>query len=94
MLRSVRVWLGILITLLFLGLFLRSTDFGQIKNSFRDANYALAFASLPVYFFGIWVRTIRWQYLLRPVKRISVWRLYPVVIIGMMANNIMPARAG
>lgn len=94
MLRSVRVWLGILITVLFLGLFFRQTDFGEIKNSFEQANYYIAFASLPVYFFGIWVRTIRWQYLLRPVKRISVWRLYPVVIIGLMANNMMPARAG
>jgi hypothetical protein len=94
LLRSVRVWLGILITLLFLGLFFRSTDFGEIKNSFQQANYYIAFASLPVYFLGIWVRTVRWQYLIRPVKRVSVWRLYPVVVIGLMANNLMPARAG
>lgn len=94
MLRSLRVWAGIVITLVFLGLFLRQTDFGEIRNSFQHANYLLAFASLPVYFLGIWVRTVRWQYLLRPVKKLSVWRLYPVVIIGLMANNIVPARAG
>ena len=94
MLRSRRVWFGILITLLFLGLFLRQTNFGEIRDSFAEANYYIAFASLPVYFIGIWVRTIRWQYLLRPVKRLSVWRLYPVVIIGLMANNLIPARAG
>jgi len=94
LLRSLRVWFGIVITLLFLALFLRQTDFGEIWDAFADANYAIAFASLPVYFIGIWVRTIRWQYLLRPVKRLSVWRLYPVVIVGLMANNLIPARAG
>jgi glycosyltransferase 2 family protein len=94
LLRSVRVWLGVGISLLFLGLFLKSTNFGEIKRSFENANYYMAFASLPVYFLGIWVRTIRWQYLLRPVKKLSVWRLYPVVIIGLMANNLIPARVG
>lgn len=94
MLRSRRVWIGILASLLFLGIFLYRTNFGEITDAFERANYALAFASLPVYFFGIWVRTIRWQYLLRPVARISTARLYPVVVIGLTANNLLPARAG
>ena len=94
MLRSFRVWLGLAISLIFLALFLRRTDFGEIRDSFEQANYFIALASLPVYFLGIWMRTLRWQYLLRPVKRLSVWRLYPVVIIGLMANNLIPARAG
>jgi uncharacterized protein (TIRG00374 family) len=94
LLRSRRVWLGILISVVFLGLFLYQTDFDEIRDAFAHANYVIAFASLPVYFAGIWVRTIRWQYLLRPVKRLPVWRLYPVVIIGLTANNLIPARAG
>ncbi len=94
MLRSRRVWLGFAISVAFLALFLVRTDFGEFRDAFADANYAIAFASLPVYFLGIWVRTVRWQYLLRPVARVSAWRLYPVVIIGLMANNLIPARAG
>jgi hypothetical protein len=94
LLRSPRVWIGFLITLVFLALFFRSTDFGEIVDAFEQANYALALASLPVYFVGIWIRTIRWQYLLRPVKHVSTARLYPVVLIGLMANNVLPARAG
>ncbi|MDZ4278744.1 MAG: lysylphosphatidylglycerol synthase transmembrane domain-containing protein [Dehalococcoidia bacterium] len=94
MLRSRRVWLGFAISLIFIGLFLYQTDFGEIRDAFAEAHYAIAFASLPVYFLGIWVRTIRWQYLLRPVARLSAARLYPVVIIGLMANNLIPARAG
>ena len=63
---AARVWIGFAISLVFIGLFLYHTDFGEIRDAFAEANYAIAFASLPVYFAGIWVRTIRWQYLLRP----------------------------
>ena len=94
MLRSRRVWFGFAISIIFLGFFFFRTDFGEIWDSFQEANYVIAFASLPVYFAGIWVRTIRWQYLLRPIARVSTARLYPVVIIGLMANNLIPARAG
>ncbi len=94
MLRSRRVWLGFTVSLVFIGFFLFRTDFGEMWDALADANYAIALASLPVYFIGIWVRTVRWQYLLRPVARVSIWRLYPVVIIGLMANNLIPARAG
>ena len=94
MLRSRRVWIGFAVSLLFIGLFLRRTDFDEIRDAFADANYLIAFAALPVYFLGIWLRTVRWQYLLRPVRRVSARRLFPVVIIGLMANNVIPARAG
>jgi uncharacterized protein (TIRG00374 family) len=94
LLRSRRVWLGFLLSLFFLGIFLWQTDFGEIRDAFAEANYAIALASLPVYFAGIWVRTIRWQYLLRPIARIRAARLYPVVIIGLTANNLLPARIG
>ncbi len=94
MLRSRGFWIGIVISLVFIGLFIRSTDFGEVRDAFRDANYFVAALSMPVYFAGLWLRTLRWQYLLRPVKRVPAMRLYPVVIIGLMANNLIPARAG
>ncbi|MBI2723695.1 MAG: flippase-like domain-containing protein [Chloroflexi bacterium] len=78
----------------FIALFVRTTDFGEVRQAFEQANYWWIAGAVPVYFAGLWVRTIRWQYLLRPVKRISTLRLYPVVIIGLMANNLIPARAG
>ncbi len=94
MLRSPRVWIGLAISVLLIGLLLWREDFGEIRDAFRDASYLLVLASLPVYFVGLWVRTLRWQYLLRPVARPSSLRLYPVVVIGLMVNNLIPARVG
>jgi len=95
LLKSRGFWIGILVSLASIGLFVRiMPDVGEVKDAFQQADWWLALLSLPVYFAGLWVRTIRWQYLLRPVKKVPALRLYPVVIIGLMANNLIPARAG
>jgi len=49
---------------------------------------------LGFYFVGVWLRAVRWQVLLNPVKQLSIARLFPVVAIGYMGNNVYPARAG
>ncbi len=97
MLKSRGFWFGIAISAICVGLFVFTSDVrhpAKLRRAFSDVNYWWIVASLPVYYAGLWVRTIRWQYLLRPVKRVSTLRLYPVVIVGLMANNLIPARAG
>lgn len=94
MLRKKRFWIGLAISVAFLAVFLARTDFDEIRESFAGADYLLAFAAVPIYFFGYWLRTLRWRFLLRPVADVSISRLYPVTIIGLMANNIAPARIG
>ncbi len=40
------------------------------------------------------MRTIRWRLLLAPIRKVSTLRLYPVVLIGLMTNNVAPLRVG
>jgi uncharacterized protein (TIRG00374 family) len=94
LLRRKRFWIGLVVSLTFLGIFLLRTDFADIWEALTGANYALALVSIPIYFLGFWVRTMRWHFLLRPVKDVPTLRLYPVVLIGLMANNLAPARVG
>jgi uncharacterized protein (TIRG00374 family) len=94
LLRKKRVWLGLAISVACLAFFLARSDLGEIRESFHGANYALAFAAVPVYFVAFWLRTLRWQALLKPIKYVPAIRLYPVALIGLMANNIAPARVG
>ncbi len=94
MLRSPRIWLGIALSALFIGIFLWRTDFGKIGDAFAHANYWWALASIPVYFVAAYFRAWRWKYLLRPLGEMRVSSLFPIVIIGFMANNLIPARAG
>lgn len=97
MLKSRGFWIGLAVSAACIGLFVFTSDVrhpAKLRHAFSDVDYRWIVASLPVYYAALWVRTVRWQYLLRPVKRVSAWRLYPVVIIGLMANNLIPARAG
>lgn len=94
MLRRKRFWFGIIIALSFLAFFLARTDLDEISSAFAGVDLLLALAGVPLYFFGFWLRTIRWRTILGPVTRISTARLYPVVLIGLMTNNIAPARVG
>lgn len=94
MLRRKRVWLGLAISVACLAFFLARSNLSDIRASFHGANYALAFAAVPVYFVAFWLRTMRWQALLKPIQHVPVLRLYPVALIGLMANNIAPARVG
>ena len=50
--------------------------------------------ALALYFAGVWVRAARWRVLLAPVKLVAAARLFPVVVIGYMANDVLPFRLG
>ncbi len=73
---------------------LRGLKLDQVWLHIRGANYWWLLPSVLVYFVAVWVRTWRWGYMLRPLKRVSTARLFPVVVIGYMGNNIFPFRAG
>jgi uncharacterized protein (TIRG00374 family) len=69
-------------------------NFGDAIASLGRANYVFVIPGLIAYFAGVWIRAIRWHYLLRPIKSVQVRRLFPVVVIGYMANDVLPARLG
>ncbi len=92
--RSWRVWAGLLVSLVFIYFALRNQDFGHIWQALREAEYGWLIPAVAVYFLGVMVRAVRWHYLLRAVQDIPPRRLFPIVVIGYMANNILPLRAG
>ena len=75
-------------------LLLYQVDLGELKDALRDANYLLLAPSIAIYFVAVWFRAARWRYLLAPMGAFQVRRLYPVVVIGYMANNLLPVRMG
>jgi uncharacterized protein (TIRG00374 family) len=89
-----QLWLGVVISAVFLYIALRDLDLSLVWQYIRNGRYWWLIPSVGIYFFGVWARTWRWHYMLRPLKVISVGRLFPVVCIGYMGNNIYPARIG
>jgi uncharacterized protein (TIRG00374 family) len=93
-LRSPRVWIGLPISLLFLFLAFR----GQHPDEIRDALSRVEWRALPLalllLYTGIAIRAYRWHVLLRPVRDIPTREVFPVMIVGYAANNVLPLRAG
>jgi glycosyltransferase 2 family protein len=93
--RSVRIGIGIAISAFFLYMAFRGQDFGEIRDSLRETRLWWALPALALYFMGVYLRAIRWRILLRPIAPQATSRqLFPVVVIGFMANNLLPLRAG
>jgi glycosyltransferase 2 family protein len=93
-LRSWKFWLGLIVSVAFLTLALRGLKLDEFLAALRAANYWWLVPGVGVYFVGVGVRTWRWQFMLNHLRRVPLRRLFPVVVIGYMGNNIYPARAG
>ena len=89
-----RLWIGLAVSGLFLLLLLFRVDREEIVSALSNANYLYVVPAIALYFVAVYFRAIRWSYLLSPIGRFPVSRLFPVVIIGYMANNLLPARLG
>lgn len=94
MLRSIRFWAGFAISAVLIALFLRATHPSELADALREANYWYLIPATGVLFVAITARCVRWSVLMRPVAPMSPARLFPYAIIGYMANNLLPARAG
>ncbi|MDA1349935.1 MAG: lysylphosphatidylglycerol synthase transmembrane domain-containing protein [Chloroflexi bacterium] len=94
MIRSRKLWLGLGITILLLGLFLTTAGLGRMLEALGDANYFYVIPAVGLYLVSVLFRTLRWQMLMRHMRPVSVKRLYPVVVVGYMANNLLPLRLG
>jgi uncharacterized protein (TIRG00374 family) len=94
MLRQKRFWLGLVVSLILLIYVFGQTDPAKIADSLRQAQYGYLIPALVLYFVGVGVRAVRWHFLLRSIKPISSGSLFRTVVIGYMANDILPARMG
>lgn len=94
MLRSVRFWAGVAISAVFIGLFFRATRPRELADALEQANYWWLIPAGAVLFVAIVARCVRWSVLMRPVAPMSPLQLFPYAIVGYMANNLLPARAG
>lgn len=92
--RSWKFWLGLLISIAFLTIALYGLDLEHFWQALREANYWWLLPGVAVYFVTVLVRTWRWRSMLVHLKPIPLLRLFPIVVIGYMGNNVYPARAG
>ena len=92
--RYLQLTIGVLVSAIFIYWALPGLHLPTVVEALKTANYWWLLPGVTVYMLGLWVRTWRWQYTLRPVKLVPVVTLFPMVCIGYFGNNIFPFRAG
>lgn len=90
-----RAALGIALSALLLWLTLRGVQFADVWAVLRESNLALFILGTAVATCIFPLRARRWQPILEPVAgKIPFAPLWRATAIGMMANNVLPLRAG
>lgn len=85
---------GFLVSTALLWYALRDLHLGEVWAALKSARYIWLVPGVAVYFISVWFRAWRWGFLLRSIKRVATHRLFPVVVIGYMGNDILPFRLG
>lgn len=94
MFRSRRFLLGLIVSIAFIVLLLRKTDLHAVWSAWRHADPRWLLLGLAIEFVATCVRAFRYRYILLSRVDLSTRQLFPILVIGYGANNILPARAG
>ena len=86
--------IGILISVVCLYLVLRDVDLGQTVGLLGTARLPWLGLALVGVSADLAFRALRWQRLIAPIKPVPLRRLSGYMLVGYLANNVLPARLG
>lgn len=86
--------LGVVISLFFLRLAFTNLHVDEVWSAIQQVSVGWLLLAMVVFIISVIIIALRWQFLLRSIKSISLHRLTQLVMIGYMGNNIYPFRTG
>ena len=89
-----RVGIGLAISIFSLCFVLRDVDLGQAWAIIRTANPGWLALGLVCLSGDVLIRAVRWQRLILPIQRVRYVPILGYLLVGYLANNVLPARLG
>lgn len=89
-----RAAIGIVVSVVAIGLVLRSVDLGAALDALRRANLSWVALLVALIAVDVILRALRWRLLLRPVAAVPFRATLGALLVGYLANNVLPARLG
>lgn len=89
-----RVGIGLAISIFSLWFVLRDVDLGQAWAIIRTANPGWLVLGLVCLSADVLIRAVRWQRLILPIQRVRYVPILGYLLVGYLANNVLPARLG
>lgn len=72
----------------------KNLDMSSMRRALGSMNSAWIYPIVILNFVVISLKALRWQITFKPVKDIRFLMIFKVLVIGFMANNVLPARLG
>jgi len=89
-----QLWIGIILSLIFLILALRGVDLKMTANTLRNTNILMLCVAAGCFVFSTAAKAFRWRLILVSRKSPSFMRAFLILSIGLMVNAFLPARLG
>jgi hypothetical protein len=86
--------IGAIVSGVFLFLALRGIEWDVLWRVLGRTQAARILPALAAGLLSCFFRAYRWRFMLLPIKPIPTVRLFSATMIGLMANNLLPARLG
>lgn len=86
--------LGVVISAFLLWLAVRNVEWAEVGSVFAAARPLYVMPLLVALFAYYWLKASRWSLLLRPLGRFRTPALFPPVLIGYAASNVLPMQMG
>ncbi|HXV96836.1 MAG TPA: lysylphosphatidylglycerol synthase transmembrane domain-containing protein [Anaerolineae bacterium] len=82
------------ISLFFLDFVFAEINLAKVAQAIVEADYRMLLLSMAMVVIHIYFRTVRWQWLLKPMGEVAFWPACRALLIGITGNTVLPARAG
>ena len=89
-----KLWIGVLISALFLYLAFRDVDLKLIWGHIRSARFFPLFLVFITVLVQHIIRAWRWKIILEPIKKTGFFNRLLTILIGFGGNSVLPARLG
>jgi hypothetical protein len=88
------VTLNVGVSLFFLDLVFAGIEWAEFAGALLNANYWWLIPSTIAVLIHLYFRTLRWQWLLKPMGEVAFWPAFRALVISITGNAVLPARAG
>ncbi len=87
-----RVGVGVLLSMIVFALLLRSLSAAEVLLALRRMHLGWFVPLFVLVALGEFTRALKWHVILAPIRRVAILRLYGAIMIGYLANLVVPLR--
>lgn len=92
--KSLKFWLGLAVSAGLIVWALSQVDIKGLGQALARTDYRFLALCLPFFWIQYVLRALRWDYLVRPIKRVPYRSLIASTVIGFTGNLVLPVRLG